>query len=47
MIPEEFIRYAFDERVEGVRKLAEGKFGPEALIGFTNGERAMGIRIYP
>ncbi|MEO2151491.1 MAG: hypothetical protein ABGW50_02395 [Thermococcus sp.] len=35
MIPEEFIRYAFDERVEGVRKLAEGKFGPEALIGFT------------
>ncbi|WP_297437071.1 hypothetical protein [Thermococcus sp.] len=35
MIPEEFIRYAFRERVDGIRKLAEGNFGPGALIGFT------------
>ena len=41
MIPEEFIRYAFEERVAGVRKLAEGKFGPDALIGFTRHNAAI------
>jgi hypothetical protein len=35
MIPEEFIRYAFDERIAGIRKLAEGKFDPSVVIGFT------------
>lgn len=35
MIPEEFIKYAFKERVEGIRKLAEGKFGSDALVAFT------------
>ncbi len=41
MIPEEFIRYAFEERVAGIRKLAEGRFGPEALIGFTRHNAAI------
>ena len=41
MIPEEFIRYAFEERVGGIKKLAEGKFGPEALIGFTRHNAAI------
>ena len=41
MIPEEFIRYAFEERVAGIKKLAEGKFGPEALIGFTRHNAAV------
>ncbi len=41
MIPEEFIRYAFEERVEGIKRLAEGKFGPDALIGFTRHNAAI------
>ncbi len=41
MLPEEFIRYAFEERVAGIKKLAEGKFGPEALIGFTRHNAAI------
>ena len=41
LIPSEFIRYAFEERVEGIRKLAEGTFGPEALIGFTRHNAAV------
>ncbi len=41
MIPEEFIRYAFEERVAGIRKLAGGRFGPEALIGFTRHNAAI------
>ncbi|WP_367883368.1 hypothetical protein [Thermococcus peptonophilus] len=28
VIPEEFIKYAFEERVAGIRKLAERKFDP-------------------
>ncbi len=41
MIPEDFIRYVFEERVEGIKKLADGKFGPEALIGFTRHNAAI------
>lgn len=41
MIPEEFIRYVFEERVAGIRRLAEGKFGPDALIGFTRHNAAI------
>ncbi|WP_197463590.1 hypothetical protein [Thermococcus peptonophilus] len=35
VIPEEFIKYAFEERVAGIRKLAERKFDPSVLLGFT------------
>ncbi|WP_297419062.1 hypothetical protein [Thermococcus sp.] len=41
MIPGEFISYAFEERVEGIKKLADGEFGPEALIGFTRHNAAV------
>ncbi|WP_297477265.1 hypothetical protein [Thermococcus sp.] len=41
MIPEEFIRCAFEERVAGIRKLARGRFDPEALIGFTRHNAAI------
>ena len=41
MIPSEFISYAFDERRESLRKLREGKFGPDALIGFTRHNAAV------
>ncbi|AHL22658.1 hypothetical protein [Thermococcus nautili] len=41
MIPHDFIKYAFEERVEGIKRLAEGKFGPEALIGFTRHNAAV------
>ncbi len=40
-MPEEFIRYAFEERVSGIKKLAEGKFGSDALIGFTRHNAAI------
>jgi len=35
MIPEEFIQYAFEERVKGIRRMAERGFGPEAMVAFT------------
>ncbi len=41
MIPVEFLRYAFEERVAGIRKLAGRRFGPEALIGFTRHNAAI------
>ncbi|WP_297521144.1 hypothetical protein [Thermococcus sp.] len=41
MIPEEFIHYAFEERVAGTRKLAGEMLGPDALIGFTRHNAAI------
>ena len=41
MLPEEFIRYAFEERVEGIKRLLNGKFGPEVLISFTRHNAAI------
>jgi len=41
MIPEEFIRYAFEERVEGIKNLLNEKFGPEVLISFTRHNAAV------
>lgn len=35
MIPEEFIRYAFEELVERIKRLLHGKFGPDVLINLT------------
>ena len=41
MMPEEFIRYAFEERIEGIKRLLSGKFGPEVLISFTRHNAAI------
>jgi len=35
MIPEEFVRYVFNERITNIRHLATGKFSTEVLLGFT------------
>jgi len=41
MIPEEFIKYAFEERVELIRKMLEGKFDDSILVGFTRHNAAI------
>ena len=40
-IPEEFIKYAFDERVALIEKMLEGKFDNSILIGFTRHNAAI------
>ena len=41
MIPEEFINYAFDERVKIIRKMLSGNISDEILIGFTRHNAAI------
>ncbi len=41
MIPEEFINYAFDERVKMIRKMLSGNMSDEILIGFTRHNAAI------
>ncbi len=41
MIPEEFIKYVFDERVELIRKILYGRFDDSLLIGFTRHNAAI------
>ncbi len=40
-IPEEFINYAFEERVELIEKMLKGKFDDSILIGFTRHNAAI------
>jgi hypothetical protein len=41
MIPEEFIEYAFQERVEAIKKMLYGKFDASLLIDFTRHNAAI------
>ncbi len=41
MIPQEFINYAFEERVEMIRKMLSGNMSNEILIGFTRHNAAI------
>ena len=41
MIPQEFINYAFEERVEMIRKMLSGDMSNEILIGFTRHNAAI------
>ena len=41
MIPEEFINYAFEDRVDMIRKMLNGKMDSEILIGFTRHNAAI------
>jgi len=41
MIPEEFIKYVFEERVEAIRKMLYGKFDSSLLIDFTRHNAAI------
>jgi len=40
-IPEEFIKYAFVERVELIEKMLGGRFDDSILIGFTRHNAAI------
>ncbi|EDY36346.1 hypothetical protein ABOONEI_2333 [Aciduliprofundum boonei T469] len=40
-IPEEFINYAYEERVALIKKMLEGKFDDSILIGFTRHNAAI------
>ncbi len=41
MIPKEFIRYVFDERVLLIKKMLRGEFGADVLLGFTRHNAAI------
>lgn len=41
MIPEEFIKYVFEERVEAIRKMLYGKIDSSLLIDFTRHNAAI------